>query len=561
MRTGTLSRPASLAALSLLSPAMSSKPPGVGRTTRGCNIPTSFMEAASSRIPASGKLVLGWREFVRNADTGNSSNFSPPTLSPVAMRAERPRPRPLLPTVHHLVSNGRIRLCSCTLGRVEGYGHPEAGGFAQPYVPRDYGVEDAFSEEGTYFVGDLMGQVRAWIEHRQEHPADLETGIQFLPDHPDALHELGEPLKGIILALYRDENLIGGGKRVEGQEIQGRRTVEQHPVVRRQFLQRPLELELPRQTGDQFDLGPDQVDRGRRDVETFDLCLHSYVLQGFALEQNVVHASARSWRHTEAAGSIPLRVHVDHENPFALSCEIGRQVDGGRALANTAFLVHYRYGSPHRGHLSTSFVWVAQRTPRGLLDTMPALRGYRSGVSRTFSRITRFRSFSPNSGSIGTLVVSAAFASSALLPSASSSACNRPFMAIAQPPGSRSGTQYSATTDKRATALQVTTSYAPRCARVRPRSSTLALAMSTPVRERPSSACSRNRAFLLVDSTRVAARSGLMIFMGMPGSPPPLPTSAKRRARNSGSCRKQLNESRTWSISMLSTSLVPMTFA
>src|SRR5215208_2359625 len=461
MRTGTLSMPASLAALSLLSPAMSSKPPGVGRTTRGCNIPTSCMEAASSRIPASGKLVLGWREFGRIADTGNSSNFSPPTLSPVAMRAERPRPKPLLPTVHHFVRNSRIRLGSCALRRVEGYGHPEAGGFAQPHVPRDYGVEDSFSEEGTYFIGHLMGQVRAWIEHRQEYPAYLESRIQFFPDHPDALHELGESLKRVVLALYRDKCLISGGKRVEGQEIQGRRTVEQHPVVRRQFLQRALELELPRQAGDQFDLSPDQVDGGRRDLEPFDLCLHSHVAQRFALQQYVVHASARARRHAEAAGGIPLRVHVDHENSFALPCEISGQVDGGRALANTAFLVHYGDDSPHRGHLSTSFVCAAQRAPRGPLATMPGRRGYRAGVSLIFSRITRFRSFSPTSGSMGTLVVSVSFApsaSSALLPSASSSGSNQPFMAMARPLVSRSGTQYSATTDKRATALHVTTS-------------------------------------------------------------------------------------------------------
>src|SRR5215210_1397639 len=188
MRTGTLSRPATFAALSLLSPAMSSKPPGVGRTTRGCNIPTSCMEAASSRIPDSGKLLLGWREFGRIAVTGSSSNFSPPTLSPVAMRADRPRPRPRLPTTHHLVRNGRIRLRSCALRRVQGYRHSEAGGFAQPYVPRDDCVEDAIPEKGTDFVGNLMGQVRTRIEHGQEHPANLEAGVQLLSDHPDALH-------------------------------------------------------------------------------------------------------------------------------------------------------------------------------------------------------------------------------------------------------------------------------------------------------------------------------------------------------------------------------------
>src|SRR5215210_8196206 len=274
MRTGTLSRPASFAALSLLSPAMSSKPPGVGRTTRGCNIPTSCMEAESSLIPASGKLLLGWRELGRIADTGNSSNLSPPTLSPVAIRAESPRPRPRLPTAHYLVCNGRIGFCPRALRRVECYGHAETGRFAQPYVPGYDGVEDLLPEEGPHFLGHLMGQVRTGIEHGKEHPSDLETGVQLLPDHPDALHELGQALQRVILALYRDEDFIGGGQCVEGQQIQRRRTVEQHSVVRRQLLQGPLELEFACQARNQLDLGPHEVDGGGRDVEPLDLCLY-----------------------------------------------------------------------------------------------------------------------------------------------------------------------------------------------------------------------------------------------------------------------------------------------
>src|SRR5215204_1290961 len=171
--TGTRSRLASFAALSLLSPAMSSKPPGVGRTTRGCKIPTSRMEAASSRIPASGKLLLGWREFGRIADTGSSSNFSPPTLSPVAMSAESPRPRPRLPTTDHLVRNRRVRFGPRTLRRVEGYGHSEAWRFAQPYVARDDGMEDLLSKERPHFVRYLMGQVGTRVEHGQEDSANF----------------------------------------------------------------------------------------------------------------------------------------------------------------------------------------------------------------------------------------------------------------------------------------------------------------------------------------------------------------------------------------------------
>src|SRR5215207_7996348 len=268
MRTGTLSSPASLAARSLLSPAMSSKPSGVERTTSGCSIPTSLIEAAISLMPASGKLRRGWRVFGRIAVVGSSSNFNPPTLSPVAMSAESPRPRPLLPTAQYLLGDRGVRLCAGALGGVERHRQPEAGRLAQPHVPGNDRLEHAVSEEGPHFLGHLMGEVGARVEHRQEYPSHLETRVQLLPHHPDALHELGQAFEGVVLALYGYEHLVRRGQRVEGQQIKRRRTVEEHQVVRirRQLLQRPLELELPGQTGHQLDLSPHEVDGSGRNV-------------------------------------------------------------------------------------------------------------------------------------------------------------------------------------------------------------------------------------------------------------------------------------------------------
>src|SRR5918999_1281815 len=219
MRTGTLSSPASFAARSLLSPAMSSNPLSVERTTSGWRIPTSRIEAASSLMPASGKLRRGWRVFGRMAVVGNSSNLSPPTLSPVAMSAESPRPSPLLPTAQHLLGNGRVRLRPGALGSVESYRQTEAGRLAQPYVPGYYRTEHTISEEGTYLVGYLVGEVGARVEHRQEDPSHLEAGVQLFPHHPYALHELRQALEGVVLALYRNEDLVGRGERVERQQI------------------------------------------------------------------------------------------------------------------------------------------------------------------------------------------------------------------------------------------------------------------------------------------------------------------------------------------------------
>src|SRR3990170_7870226 len=146
MRTGTLSSPASFAARSLLSPAMSSKPSEVERTTSGCRMPTSRIEAASSLMPASGKLRRRWRDFGLIAVVGSSSNFNPPTLSPVAMSAESPRPNPLLPTAQHLLGDGRVRFRAGALGGVERDRQPEAGRLAQPHVPWYDRVEHAVSE-------------------------------------------------------------------------------------------------------------------------------------------------------------------------------------------------------------------------------------------------------------------------------------------------------------------------------------------------------------------------------------------------------------------------------
>src|SRR5918998_125642 len=144
------------------------QPPSVERTTSGWSMPTSLIEAASSWIPASGKLRRGWRVLGRIAEVGSSSNFNPPTLSPVAMSAESPRPSPLLPTTQHLLGDGFVRLRPGALGGVERDRQPEAWRLAQPNVSGYDRAEHPLTEEGAYLFGDLVGQVGARVEHGQQ---------------------------------------------------------------------------------------------------------------------------------------------------------------------------------------------------------------------------------------------------------------------------------------------------------------------------------------------------------------------------------------------------------
>src|SRR3712207_717316 len=384
MRTGTLSSPASLAARSLRSPAMSSKPLSAVRTTSGWSMPTSRIEAASSLIPASGKLRRGWRVFGRIAEIGSSSNLSPPTLSPVAMSAESPRPNPLLPTAQYLLGYCLVCLGPCAPGGVERDRQTEAGRLAQAHVPGYDRLEHPLTEEGSHLFGYLMGQVGARVEHGEQDPADLEPGVELLPHHPDALHELRQALEGVVLALYRYEDLVRGAESVEREQVQGRRTVEQHPVVhlRRELLQSPLELELPRQARDQLHLGPHQVDRGWRDVEPPDARPDGYLLQGLALEQDVEHAPAGARHRAETARGVPLRVHFYDQDLLALLGEVGRQVDGGGALPHPALLVDYGDDGLHRRHLSTRPARLSRyTTPSGLDRKSTRLKSSHANIS------------------------------------------------------------------------------------------------------------------------------------------------------------------------------------
>src|SRR3712207_8705090 len=58
-----------------------------------------------------------------------------------------------------------------------------------------------------------------------------------------------------------------------------------------------------------------------RSVQALDAGLQRDVLQGFALQKDIVHAPVGTGRDTETARGITLRVHVYHEDSLALRSE------------------------------------------------------------------------------------------------------------------------------------------------------------------------------------------------------------------------------------------------
>ena len=83
----------------------------------------------------------------------------------------------------------------------------------------------------AHFGGDLTGDARAPVEHRDEHAEDLQLGIETLAHQGDGVEELGEPLEGVVLGLYRDEHLARRHEGVHGENAERRRAVDEDELV------------------------------------------------------------------------------------------------------------------------------------------------------------------------------------------------------------------------------------------------------------------------------------------------------------------------------------------
>ena len=92
------------------------------------------------------------------------------------------------------------------------------GGLAQSNISWDDGVKHLLFEMAPDFLGHLMGEVVADVEHGEKNPFDLQPRIEGLFDQTDRLEQLSQAFEGIVFALQRNEDGMGGRQRVDGQK-------------------------------------------------------------------------------------------------------------------------------------------------------------------------------------------------------------------------------------------------------------------------------------------------------------------------------------------------------
>src|SRR3954451_18860728 len=148
-------------------------------------------------------------------------------------------------------------------------------------------VEDELAEVLLQDLDRLARVQQAAVEHRCQDPDDLDVRVQVLADHRERVLELDEPAQREVLALHRDDDTVGGGERVDRQQPERRRRVDEDEVVavahrRQRLLERALATDHRRER----ELRAGEVDRrhGERHLALLD-----HLVDGDPVHEHVEH--------------------------------------------------------------------------------------------------------------------------------------------------------------------------------------------------------------------------------------------------------------------------------
>ena len=167
---------------------------------------------------------------------------------------------------------------------------PEPRRLGQADGPGDDHVIHEVAEEPLDLFDDLARQLGPWIEHGHDDPRQPQVRIDVLLDQAHVPQELPQPLERVVLALDRNDELLRGGERVDRQQAERRRAVEEDEVIPTfpDRIQGLLEPGLSGELADQLDLRARQIDRRRDRMESFDRGVDDGVVDGGLRHDHVV---------------------------------------------------------------------------------------------------------------------------------------------------------------------------------------------------------------------------------------------------------------------------------
>jgi hypothetical protein len=124
----------------------------------------------------------------------------------------------------------------------------------------------------AHLRGDIGRERGPAVVHRQQHAGQAQARVEVVADEIDRREQLAQALQRVVLALDRNEHAVGRGERVDGEQSDRGRAVEQDVVISVAYLsQRTLEAPLSLIQADQLDFGSGEVRCRRDEPQALDL--------------------------------------------------------------------------------------------------------------------------------------------------------------------------------------------------------------------------------------------------------------------------------------------------
>ena len=222
------------------------------------------------------------------------------------------------------------------------------------------------------------------IEHHPQDADHLELRIDVGVHLLDRVDQVAQAFEREVLALHRHHHAVGAGQAVEGEQAEAGRAVDEDEVVvivdRGEGAAQPPVAPLD---ADQLHLGAGELAVGADDVVAALRARPPGFGDRGAFQQDVVDAGVEaSLVDPGAHGGVALGIEVDHEDPAAEPGQAGGQIDGGRGLADAAFLIGDAENAAHRMYWRSIIASAHSRW----FAISGAVFGSRSGIFRQPAR-------------------------------------------------------------------------------------------------------------------------------------------------------------------------------
>ena len=103
--------------------------------------------------------------------------------------------------------------------------------FGEAHIARDDGREKLVAEVLLQLRGDLLRQVMRASYIVRSRPSISSVGIQVLLHLAQRADEVGQAFQCVVLAPHRDQHAVRRAQRVEREQVQRRRAIDQDVVV------------------------------------------------------------------------------------------------------------------------------------------------------------------------------------------------------------------------------------------------------------------------------------------------------------------------------------------